>query len=271
MDFENYYPQKNEKPLDRIVSDGGFCSIFRKIGCVGDSLSSGEFDSVQSDGTVLGRDLYEHSWGQYLARMCGCTVYNFSAGGMTAKEYCETFAEEKGFWSPELACDAYIIAMGVNDIINFDHPLGSVDDLNHDDWKANQVSFTAYYGQIIQRLKEISPRAYFFLMTIPRENKGEERARKIELQCQAVRALAEQYDRTYLLDFNRYAPVFDEKFREHFFMGGHMNPCGYYLISRMVASYIDYIIRHNTGDFREAAYVRTPYAFDETEKQCIDR
>ena len=267
MDLAYYYPAENEKPLDRIVPDGGFCSIFRKIGCVGDSLSSGEFDSVQADGTVLGRDLYEHSWGQYLARMCGSTVYNFSTGGMTAKEYCETFAEQKGFWSPELACDAYIIALGYNDMINYDHPVGAVEDLNKENWRANTGTFTAYYGQIIQRLKEISPKAFFFLMTIPRENRGEERTEKINLQCSAVRALAEAYDRTYLLDFNRYAPVFDEKFRQQFFMGGHMNPCGYYLISRMVASYIDYLVRHDTNAFQEAAYVRTPYAFDETGKE----
>ena len=32
---------ENEKPLDRIVTDGGFCGIFRRIACIGDSLSSG--------------------------------------------------------------------------------------------------------------------------------------------------------------------------------------------------------------------------------------
>lgn len=266
MNLMQYYPQKGEMPLDRIVEDGGFCSIFRTIGCVGDSLSSGEFDSVQPDGTILGRDLYEHSWGQYLARMCGSTVYNFSAGGMTAREYCESFAEEKGFWSPQLACDAYIIALGVNDIINFDHPVGSVEQLDHSSWKANTGSFIAYYGQIIQRLKEISPRAFFFLMTIPRDDLSGDRSQKIELQCQAVRALSQAYDRTYLLDFNRYAPVYDEAFHKQFFLGGHMNPCGYYLTAKMVASYIDYLIRNQMEDFLEAAYIRTPYAYDETKK-----
>ena len=267
MDFSFYYPQENEKPLDRIVSDGGFCSIFRKIGCVGDSLSSGEFDSVQADGTVLGRDLYEHSWGQYLARMCGSTVYNFSKGGMTAREYCESFAEEQGFWSPELACDAYILALGVNDIINFDHPLGSVEDINPADWRKNAKTFYGDYGRIIQRLKEISPQAFFFLMTIPRDEVSEEKTRKINVQCQAIRTLAQQFDRTYLLDFHQYAPVYDAAFRKQFFMGGHMNPCGYYLTSRMVASYIDFLIRNHMEAFQEAAYVRTPYAFDETGKK----
>ncbi len=42
---------ETEKPLDRIVTDGGFCSIFRTIACIGDSLSSGEFESVKEDGS----------------------------------------------------------------------------------------------------------------------------------------------------------------------------------------------------------------------------
>ena len=266
MDFENYYPQKNEKPLDRILPDGGFCSIFRTIGCVGDSLSSGEFDSVQADGTVLGRDLYEHSWGQYLARMCGSKVYNFSSGGMTAKEYCESFAEKHGYWSADLACEAYIIALGVNDIINYNHPVGTTEQLDLQDWRKNTGSFIGYYGQIIQRLKEISPKAKFFLMTMPREDLGEERERKSAIQVQAVRELAAVYENTYLLDLNRYAPVYDAAFRKQFYMGGHMSPCGYWLTSRMVASYIDFIVRHHMEDFKETAYICTPYAYDETKK-----
>ena len=46
MNIGKYIKNHDEKPLDNIVSDGGFCSIFRTIGCVGDSLSSGEFESL---------------------------------------------------------------------------------------------------------------------------------------------------------------------------------------------------------------------------------
>ena len=33
-----------EKPLDNLVVDGGFTCIFPTIACIGDSLSSGEFE-----------------------------------------------------------------------------------------------------------------------------------------------------------------------------------------------------------------------------------
>ena len=131
---------KNEKPLDRIVTDGGFCAIFRKIACIGDSLSSGEFESIKKDGTKGYHDFYEYSWGQYIARSTGANVYNFSAGGMTAKNYMENFADSKGFWDISKACQAYIIALGVNDM-NSDIELGTTDDICKDDYLKNKKTF----------------------------------------------------------------------------------------------------------------------------------
>ncbi len=95
--YEYINGTENEKPLDRIVTDGGFCGIFRTIGCIGDSLSSGEFESCKADGTKVYHDFYEYSWGQFIGRSCGSKVYNFSRGGMTAKEYVENFADKMGF------------------------------------------------------------------------------------------------------------------------------------------------------------------------------
>ena len=37
---------------------------------------------------------------------------------MTAKFYVEYYAAAKGFWSSGKACQAYVIALGVNDIYN---------------------------------------------------------------------------------------------------------------------------------------------------------
>ena len=83
MNMDNIYLKPGEKPLDTLVTDGGFVGIFRKIACVGDSLSSGEFQAYSIlDGSNLYIDRFDYSWGQYLARMAGCTVYNFSRGGM---------------------------------------------------------------------------------------------------------------------------------------------------------------------------------------------
>lgn len=267
MKFEDYYCSENEKPLDRIPADGGFTGIFRKIAVVGDSLASGEFESKQSENTTLYHDCYEHSWGQYLGRICHSEVLNFSRGGMTAMEYCEGFADEMGFWDEKHAADAYIIALGVNDLLNFNHPVGSVDDVKGD-WKENGQSFIGYYAKIIQRYKEISPKARFFLMTSPRSffYEEEDKVEQLEKQVWAVRELCRKFDNTFLLDFYAYAPDYDQEFYDHYGLGGHLSPMGYLLTAKMVAAYIDYLIRKEPEAFKEAGYIRTPWDYDETHK-----
>jgi len=116
LNIKDLFFKEDEKPLDRYITDGGFCGIFRTIGCIGDSLSSGEMESLNDKAEKGYHDYFEYSWGQYIARNIGSKAYNFSRGGMTAEEYCEGFAKINNFWSPKYECQAYIIALGVNEI-----------------------------------------------------------------------------------------------------------------------------------------------------------
>ncbi len=255
MDMYHYYADKTEKPLDKIPANGGFCRIFRKIGCIGDSLSSGEFQIFLEDGTPDFFDMYEYSWGQHMARMTGSIVYNFSRGGMTAKEYCEEFAEHYGYWNPDKACQAYIIALGCNDI-RFPEEIGSIEDIDFENYHNNKPTFVGYYGKIIQRLKEIQPRAKFFLVTIPRDDdlgKYDVEERVNEL----IAEMAERFENTYLIDLHTYAPAYDKEFRKMFFLEGHMNPAGYVFTADMIAAYIDYIIRSRMDEFKEIGFIGT--------------
>lgn len=246
-----------EKPLDRLVPDGGYCGIFRRIGCVGDSLSSGEFESMDENGNRGYHDMFEYSWGQYIARMTGSKVYNFSQGGMTAEQYCESFADHWGFFNNDKLCQAYIIALGVNEIYQ-KKLLGSISDIDINDYNNNQKTFAGYYAKIIQRLKQNQPKAKFFLMTPPRTNKDEDTEKEYENLSEIIRSMAKLFDYTYILDFRKYAPVYDQKFKDAFYLGGHMNPMGYMLTAKMTASYIDYIVRHNMDDFKQVGFIGTP-------------
>lgn len=251
---------ENEKPLESLVTDGGFVGIFRTIACVGDSLSSGEFESIDDEGKKHYHDLYDYSWGQYIARMAGCKVYNFSKGGMTAQQYIESFADQRGFWDTELASQAYIIALGVNDLFNKHMPLGSIEDICLEDYTKNEKTFCGYYAAIIQRYKEIQPDAKFFFMTMPKS--ANEAQNKITEEFLALlNKMTEIFSNSYVIDLYNYAPVYDASFRDKFFLGGHMNACGYILTAKMVASYIDYIIRHNMEDFKQIGFVGTPYKY----------
>lgn len=258
MDVLEMFQNNNEKPLEKMVDDGGYTGIFRTIACVGDSLSSGEFESLNELGEKGYHDMYEYSWGQYLARMIGSEVYNFSRGGMTGVEYCESFAKINDFWNQKYASQAYIIALGVNDLVNGRSPKGSYEDVDLNDWHNNsQRTFIGCYATIIQRLKEIQPRAKFFLMTMPCEGENDPSDAIRREHRDILYWFKDHFENTYILDFYQYAPIYDEAFKEIYYMGHHLNPMGYILTSKLVASYIDYIIRHNYQDFKEVGYIGT--------------
>jgi len=253
MDWDKVLYNEGEQPLDHLVDGYSRTAIFRTVGFIGDSLSSGEFETVDGEGKRHYHDRYEHSWGQYIARKNGLTAYNFSRGGMKAQWYMESFAEENGFWDPDKACQAYVIAMGVNDIYNSHQEIGSIEDIEAE--RHQRPTFIGFYADIIKRYKEISPDAKFFLVTFPRGSRGatEDTVNMVN----ALYAMAEYFDNCYVIDLFKYGPTYDEKFKEHFYLHGHMNPSGYILTAQLVDSYIDYIVRHNPDDFRGAGLIGT--------------
>lgn len=257
MDWnKELYPDAQERPLDRLVGEYSNTSIFRSIAFIGDSLSSGEFESRDAEDNKGYHDYFEYSWGQYIARKNGLLAYNFSRGGMTAKEYMEKFAEKKGFWNSELACQAYVMALGVNDVMNAKMEVGSIEDIDPDDWRNNKPTFVGYYAQIIMRIREeIQPDAKFFFLTMLHHEEADERDARRQKHMEALYALAKYFDNAYVIDLYHYGPLVTPAFREAYYLYGHLNPMGYILIGKMVDSYIDYLVRHNPDDFRRVPYI----------------
>lgn len=267
FDLKSFF-EPDEQPLDNLVSDGGFCGIFRTIACVGDSLSSGEYELVTPDGARHYNDMFEYSWGQYMARMAGCKVYNFSRGGMTAKEYMESFGEANNFFDPEKAAQAYIFALGCNDILNISQAPGSLDDIHDDDPSKNADTFAGWMGRLVARYKEIAPDAKFFFVTMPMENLPSDPLRRA--QGEIMYMLAEHYSNSYVIDLAKYMPVYDQDFKDKFFLEGHMNPMGYLLTGKVMVSYIDYIIRHDLDNFKHVGYINTELSASKIEQMKRD-
>lgn len=257
MDIDKLFFDEEEKPLDRLMPNGGFFSIFRSVACIGDSLASGEYQIVRNGRTRF-KDMFEYSWGQFIARSAGCKVYNFSKGGMTAKKYCTDFASSNGYWDKDKPVQAYIIALGVNDIMNEGMPLGTMDDVDMNDPELNKDTFAGWYCRIIQRYKTICPNAKFFLISMPKtksRDKNEQRREHRDLLVD----ITKRFGNCYLVDLYEYMPEMDEKFHSRFFLNDHMNPCGYQLMGQVISSYIDYIIRHNIDDFAQVGLINTEY------------
>ena len=261
MDWKKLLFDADEKPLDRFADGYSHTSVFRKIAFIGDSLSSGEFETLDADGNRGYHDMFEYSWGQYIARKNGLTAYNFSRGGMTAKEYTDSFAEENGFWDKDKACQAYVIALGVNDVYNQGMEIGSIGDIDPENFRNNKPTFVGYYAAIVSRYKEISPDAKFFFVTFPDENEPQKEAQRQGV-ADALRSLAGYFSNSYVIDLYRYGPVYDEEFRKNFFMHGHMNASGYILTARMIDSYIDYIVRKNPDDFSNVCFISTDIKYN---------
>ena len=94
-------------------------------------------------------------------------------------------------------------------------------------------------------------------MTMADDGENDSRIKDKQAHAALLYDFAEKFDNTYIIDLLKYAPTYDEKFKENFYLLGHMNPMGYILTAKMVASYIDYIIRHNPNDFKEVGFIGT--------------
>ena len=223
-----------------------------KIGVIGDSLSSGEFECHDENGGIVYTDMYEYSWPAVLERITGTKYNNYSRGGMTAREYMQSWADANGFWQWN---QAYIIALGNNDSFVFGHPLGSVKDVSAEHPQDNADTFFGNMGKIISKLKTIEPNARIFVVTP--QLRGDACDKDIRYIASELAKLCDMFDFTYLLDMTAHAPVYDAEMRKSFGLGFHPNPMGYYAYALMVGNYIDYVIRSNLREFATIPFVGT--------------
>lgn len=258
-------------PLQEIRTDAGMMGIFHRIGCIGDSLASGEFECfLRADAgeTMRYWDNYAYSWGKCIERVSGIRMSNYSRGGLTA---CQLYTEADQRSSPVPAINelfstdhlqqAYILALGVNDRQEpafhqeYQGELGRAGtDIDRQDYRRNRGTFIGWYAKIIQRLQSLQPDAKFFLVTLPREDGTEYGI------AERLRETAACLKNCFLVDLFAYAPVYDAAFHGKYFSGGHMNAMGYQLTACYFMSYIDWIIRRNPQQFRNVPFIGEEYS-----------
>ena len=241
----------DERPLDNLKGTCGFAGIFKEIGVIGDSLSSGEFESHDENGNIMYHDMYEYSWPAVLERLTGTVYRNYSRGGMTAKEFYETWADQNDFWQWN---QAYIIALGNNDMFVFGHPVGSAADIHPGEPERNADTFFGNMGRIVSKLKSMEKDARIFLVSMQR--RGEEAGDAMICGvAEEMKKMCELFSFTYLIDMTNEGPVYDEEMRKTFALGFHPNAMGYYSYGLMVGNYIDYLIRKHPKDFFEVPFI----------------
>ena len=250
-----------KNPISKIKEDAGLVSIFRSIGCVGDSLSSGEHEK-KINGKTYWNDYYEYSWGQFIARKCSSTVYNFSTGGMTAYEFLTSFGDSVGVKTKEKTCQCYIIALGVNDITNLRNKsdmyqeMGSFKTAISNDYQENLKTFLGCYLNIIRDIRNLAPESKIFVVTPPKCVLDEkDRSNLYDKFASELNYLPNLLPSIYVIDLRKYAPNYNKKFLEKYFNESHMNAMGYKFTADMIATYVNYLIDKNYKDFKEVAYI----------------
>lgn len=243
----------SDVPLVTINKDPGLLSCFLNVGCIGDSLASGE--SVYRNGSTVGyADIYEHSWGQYLARMTGNTYYNWSSGGRTCATWLSSSYATECF-DGNHKCQAYIIGLGQNDY-NQNYTIGTSADIDTSDYSNNADSYYGNYGKIIQRIKALQPKAKIFILTDPSENTetGGYNA--------AVRTIATMFSNVYLVDLYTYGKqLYTTGIIKACNRNGHYNAMAYREMALIIATYIDWIMRNNVSEFSEVEFIGTDYSY----------
>lgn len=251
MNLDLFTLTPGEKPLDNLKATCGFAGIFKEIGIIGDSLSAGEFEFHDEHGNIVYHDMYEYSWPAVLQRLTGTVCHNYSRGGMTAREYYESWADKNDFWQWN---QAYIIALGNNDVFVCGHPVGSVEDIHPQAPESNPDTFFGNMGRIVSKLKSMEKDARIFLVSMQR--RGEEAGDPIICGiADEMKKMCRLFSYTYLIDMAHDGPVYDEEMRKTFAMGFHPNAVGYYSYGLMIGNYIDYLIRKNPDDFFEVPFI----------------
>ena len=249
-----------ELPLEALCPDGGYCNIFGSMVCIGDSLTAGVHEHNESGATEYPA-MRDYSAPAYMARALGIPVRSLSAGGMTAKRFV-ALAEQEGYFK-EAVADAYIIALGTNDIAAAENGriTGAIDDINLAEPSLTDASTdVGAYARIIQRIREASPKAKIFCVTVPHTRNADA---QIAHANALIRGVAERLD-CYVIDLERYGvqPAEEAAWKAVYYTGGHLNTLGYRQLAVWYMSYIDWIVRQNPGDFAQTAFIQTKYVYN---------
>ena len=239
-------------PLDVVKNDVGFTSCFLNVGVIGDSLASGECVS-NNTGENGYTDIYEHSWGKYLERMTGSNYNIWASGGRTVNSWlASSYAEE--CFDGEHKCEAYIIALGVNDVNSVTR--GGVSDINMTDYNKNIDSYYGSYAKIIQKLQEQNDKAKIFVVTAP--NKSVENSGFNE----AVRTMADIFSNVYVIDLYKDGyNLFNGGLIKKCERQGHYNAIAYKYMARIIGTYIDWIIQNNVNEFSQIEFILTDKSY----------
>ena len=232
--------------------NGRDCSAFRKILCIGDSLTQGVFNYDEIEGETFTANS-EHSYPSNLRRISGCETVNMGVGGITSDGWYERFKDDEKV----AGCDCCIIALGVND--------------NGDTLES--VSRSAFIN-IINLVKSKNPQIKIFLSGIinGKSYSASDNSQNYYAKDQFIRSLYEELwandNQVFFMDMVKYGHlqslISDSSISypiDNYNMG-HFSAYGYWRLAMDFYNYISYIMAHDEENvFRNIQFIGTNFYF----------
>ena len=244
----NGYLSKKIKEFneEKIPLHNEFCAV-SKFGVIGDSLSVGYIGNMKT-GEIKDRAL-EKSWPQILARICGNTAVNMGFSGATTKTwYTDKYYGLIDAIKPENKCELYIVGIGTNDR----GTIGTIDDIDWDNYENNADSFYGNYAKIVQKLKEISPNAIVFVLTLPPD-------RLEENKNAAIKAIAESKNlkNVFLIDLNGdYGKYYNMDVITKYMYKYHYTSLGYANIAALMKMILSAEMEKHASEMSQIGFIK---------------
>lgn len=225
----------SQYPVNPCDYNGTEISLFKKILCVGDSLTQGVCNYVYQGTTVINVAFPDYAYPTYLKKLTGCDVTNAGMAGATISDWYDSKSA-----TDYSGHDAAIIQLGVNDALG-------------DGW--TQEAETAL-GNIITKLKTENTGIKIFVATIIPAFAYSGDA--FDAVSAGLRAFVEELADTdvILLDMAIYGHTADKTA----YNNGHLTAIGYLRLASDYKAYISNIIALHTMDFRFVHLIGTNYS-----------
>lgn len=221
--------------VDDLENSINYIPMFRNIGIVGDSLSSGEIAYSDDSGNHF-IDRFDSSWLSIIGRNNGINVSHYSQGGMTAKAWSENAGDKKANLLADESKNAYFIALGTNDISE-SYPLGNVSDT------LSTNSFVGYFKNIIDVVHTKAPNAVVFLVSTYNNSVNGISYSNMILE------IANLYDYCFFVDFVNHTDIYTSTGGVWSNLG-HFTSIGYVKVAKIIEKLLNKIVDENKNYFK---------------------
>lgn len=209
------------------------CKVFKKILCIGDSLTEGRCE-YKVDGTNKEFTATDYSYPTFLKAFTGRDVTNAGDAGETTVSWYNIHQND------DLSGhDACIIALGRNDYVP-------------DDRETTDEQRIEALNAIITKVKTENPQITIFLSTLINYYVGD----GADGMNAVIRSVADSVDGVHLVDISAYGQMVMDV--DNY---SHCTAVGYATLAEYYYNYISYIISRNHGNFKNVQFAGTDRAY----------